>query len=209
MSESSCYKNVSIAHMACFQSFCIVYGCIAASCACVHMLVHTHTHTHPHTHPHACTHIHTHAHTHTHIHTHTHVHTHITHTHTHTHTHTYAHTHCTTNKAAVHCEVGCMMRRDGRKNSPIVLCSWFKKTPLAVWSCDICMWAITLVQALNHFVLPHRYHSFFQTFATVWREERFRGLYGGLGTHLIRVVPNSAIVFFTYEAILKLADQYK
>lgn len=54
-----------------------------------------------------------------------------------------------------------------------------------------------------------RYHTFFQTLATVWREERFVGLYGGLGTHLIRVVPNSAIVFFTYEAVLKLVDQYR
>ena len=27
------------------------------------------------------------------------------------------------------------------------------------------------------------------------------GLYGGLGTHLLRVVPNTAILFFTYEKV--------
>ena len=38
-------------------------------------------------------------------------------------------------------------------------------------------------------------------------EEGARGLYGGLGTHLLRVVPNTAILFFTYEKVAKfLAD---
>ena len=49
----------------------------------------------------------------------------------------------------------------------------------------------------------HRmYHSFLQTLCKVWRDEGFRGLYGGMSAHLLRVVPNTAIVFFTYETIV-------
>jgi solute carrier family 25 protein 33/36 len=33
-----------------------------------------------------------------------------------------------------------------------------------------------------------------------------RGLYGGLFTHLLRVVPNTAILFFTYEKVSKFLD---
>ncbi|EDO49787.1 predicted protein [Nematostella vectensis] len=47
-----------------------------------------------------------------------------------------------------------------------------------------------------------KYHSFFQTLRRVAFEEGFRGLYGGLSTHLIRQIPNTAIMFFTYEAIV-------
>lgn len=54
-----------------------------------------------------------------------------------------------------------------------------------------------------------KYHSFVQTLATVWREEGLRrGLYGGMSAHLIRVVPNTAIVFLTYEAVVNLINHY-
>ena len=43
----------------------------------------------------------------------------------------------------------------------------------------------------------------------VWREEGMRGLYGGMGAHLTRVVPNTAIVFFTYEAVVRLFERSK
>ena len=33
-------------------------------------------------------------------------------------------------------------------------------------------------------------------------EEGVGALYGGLGAHLLRVVPNAAIMFFGYEAIV-------
>lgn len=49
-----------------------------------------------------------------------------------------------------------------------------------------------------------RYHNFLQTLRVVWLEEGLRGLYGGMGAHLIRVVPNTAIVFFTYEAVVRV-----
>lgn len=44
----------------------------------------------------------------------------------------------------------------------------------------------------------------------VWVEEGMRGLYGGLGTHLLRVVPNTVILFLTYEKVAKfLSDDVK
>jgi solute carrier family 25, member 33/36 len=46
-----------------------------------------------------------------------------------------------------------------------------------------------------------KYGSIMNTFKVIAREEGIRGLYGGMGTHLIRVVPNSAIMFLTYETV--------
>ncbi|CAL1532619.1 unnamed protein product [Lymnaea stagnalis] len=47
-----------------------------------------------------------------------------------------------------------------------------------------------------------RYNSFFQTLFLVFREEGRAGLYRGLGTQLIRQIPNTAIVMATYEAVV-------
>jgi solute carrier family 25, member 33/36 len=49
-----------------------------------------------------------------------------------------------------------------------------------------------------------RYRGFFHTLGTIAREEGRVGLYGGMGAHLLRVVPNAALLFVTYEAVLKL-----
>ena len=38
----------------------------------------------------------------------------------------------------------------------------------------------------------------------VWAEEGFVALYGGLVPHMLRVVPSAAIMFSTYETILRL-----
>lgn len=46
---------------------------------------------------------------------------------------------------------------------------------------------------------PRKYRSFFQTLHTVWIEEGRFGLYGGLGTQLVRQVPNNAVMFVVYE----------
>ena len=43
------------------------------------------------------------------------------------------------------------------------------------------------------------YRSFWQTIATVYRNEGRRGLYRGLATQLIRQIPNTAIMMSTYE----------
>lgn len=44
-------------------------------------------------------------------------------------------------------------------------------------------------------------------FKTIAREEGTRGLYSGMGAHLIRVVPNTAIMFLTYEFIIHSMDK--
>ena len=40
----------------------------------------------------------------------------------------------------------------------------------------------------------------------IYVEEGARGLYVGMTPHLMRVVPNSAIMFLTYEAVLQLIN---
>ncbi|XP_064385092.1 solute carrier family 25 member 36-A-like [Halichondria panicea] len=52
-----------------------------------------------------------------------------------------------------------------------------------------------------------KYHSFFQTLLKISREEGTRGLYGGMTPHLCRVVPNTVIVFLTYEAIIRMVQE--
>ncbi|KAF9901286.1 hypothetical protein EC991_006305 [Linnemannia zychae] len=47
-----------------------------------------------------------------------------------------------------------------------------------------------------------RYTGLKQTFALILKEEGVGALYGGLTAHMMRVVPNAAIMFFCYEAIL-------
>lgn len=53
-----------------------------------------------------------------------------------------------------------------------------------------------------------KYHSFFQTLLKVWKDEGLRGLYGGMSAHLLRVVPNTAIVFCTYEAVVSAINAH-
>lgn len=50
------------------------------------------------------------------------------------------------------------------------------------------------------------YGGFVNCVRVVWRNEGLAGLYGGLAPHLLRVVPNAAIMFLTYEAVLSLFD---
>ena len=66
-----------------------------------------------------------------------------------------------------------------------------------------------LRQQESDFLGRHRYKSFLQTLQTVVKEEGWRGLYGGLGTHLLRQVPNTAIMFITYEGVVFLLDSDK
>lgn len=44
-----------------------------------------------------------------------------------------------------------------------------------------------------------KYRSFWQTLRLVYKEEGRRGLYRGLGTQLVRQIPNTAIMMATYE----------
>lgn len=48
----------------------------------------------------------------------------------------------------------------------------------------------------------HKYTGLWQCLRLVAKEEGVVALYGGMTAHLMRVVPNAAIMFFCYEAIL-------
>ncbi|NWR19877.1 S2536 protein, partial [Emberiza fucata] len=51
-----------------------------------------------------------------------------------------------------------------------------------------------------------KYRSFFQTLSLLVREEGYSSLYRGLTTHLIRQIPNTAIMMSTYEVVVYLLD---
>ncbi|XP_076481463.1 replication in mitochondria 2 isoform X3 [Bombus vancouverensis nearcticus] len=53
-----------------------------------------------------------------------------------------------------------------------------------------------------------KYQAFWQTLKTVHAEEGLHGLYRGLGTHLIRQIPNTAIIMATYEAVVYLLSRH-
>jgi len=48
-----------------------------------------------------------------------------------------------------------------------------------------------------------KYTGLWQTLRLIIAEEGIRSLYGGLSAHLMRVVPNAAVMFFIYEGLLK------
>ena len=48
-----------------------------------------------------------------------------------------------------------------------------------------------------------KYTGLVQTLRTVIAEEGAASLYGGLSAHLMRVIPNAAVMFFIYEAVLR------
>ncbi|XP_023932010.1 mitochondrial carrier protein Rim2-like, partial [Lingula anatina] len=54
----------------------------------------------------------------------------------------------------------------------------------------------------------NKYKSFFQTLGTVLREEGRRGLYRGLGTQLVRQIPNTAVMMSTYEATVYVLTKF-
>ena len=48
-----------------------------------------------------------------------------------------------------------------------------------------------------------KYTGLAQTFRLVIAEEGAKSLYGGLSAHLMRVIPNAAVMFFIYEAVIR------
>ncbi|MCJ8740320.1 hypothetical protein PDJAM_G00057530 [Pangasius djambal] len=52
-----------------------------------------------------------------------------------------------------------------------------------------------------------KYRSFLQTVSMVFREEGFKALYRGLTTHLVRQIPNTAIMMATYELVVYLLNR--
>jgi len=51
-----------------------------------------------------------------------------------------------------------------------------------------------------------KYTGLVQTLRLVIAEEGARSLYGGLSAHLMRVVPNAAVMFWVYEGILRWGE---
>jgi len=49
-----------------------------------------------------------------------------------------------------------------------------------------------------------KYTGLLQTLRLVIKEEGARSLYGGLSAHLMRVVPNAAVMFWIYESVIRL-----
>ncbi|AET40901.1 Rim2p Ecym_7045 [Eremothecium cymbalariae DBVPG len=49
-----------------------------------------------------------------------------------------------------------------------------------------------------------KYTGLLQSFRIIFKEEGFRSMYGGLTPHLLRTVPNSIIMFGTWELVIKL-----
>eukprot|EP00591_Stephanopyxis_turris_P002702 CAMPEP_0195520412 /NCGR_PEP_ID=MMETSP0794_2-20130614/16796_1 /TAXON_ID=515487 /ORGANISM="Stephanopyxis turris, Strain CCMP 815" /LENGTH=311 /DNA_ID=CAMNT_0040649759 /DNA_START=244 /DNA_END=1179 /DNA_ORIENTATION=+ len=54
-----------------------------------------------------------------------------------------------------------------------------------------------------------KYTGMWQTLSLIAKEEGRNGLYAGMGMHLVKVVPNSAIMFLTYEIVNSWLSQYK
>lgn len=52
-----------------------------------------------------------------------------------------------------------------------------------------------------------KYRGMIQSLRVIAREEGRKGLYAGMGTHLARVVPNAALMFFTYEVVVKWIEK--
>jgi solute carrier family 25 protein 33/36 len=53
-----------------------------------------------------------------------------------------------------------------------------------------------------------KYTGLVQTLRLVIAEEGARSLYGGLSAHLMRVVPNAAVMFWVYEGILRWGEKF-
>ena len=56
--------------------------------------------------------------------------------------------------------------------------------------------------------MPLHYDNTLQSFRTIVAREGARGLYKGMGPHLLRVMPQSAITFLVYERMLQLLHSF-
>lgn len=54
-----------------------------------------------------------------------------------------------------------------------------------------------------------KYKGMWQTIRLIAKEEGRPGLYGGMGVHLMKVVPNSALMFLTYEVVRKYLSGFE
>lgn len=58
-------------------------------------------------------------------------------------------------------------------------------------------------------LLRPKYRGMVRTFQTVLKEEGWRALYAGLGTNLLRSVPSTGAVMFTYEYLMQAFNSIK
>ena len=54
-----------------------------------------------------------------------------------------------------------------------------------------------------------KYHGMWQTLALVAKEEGVSSMYAGMGVHLMKVVPNSAFMFLTYEIVKSWLGEFQ
>jgi len=62
---------------------------------------------------------------------------------------------------------------------------------------------------VDRHTFSRKYPGTFSALRTIWREEGVRGLYRGMLTNLVRLVPAHAISFTIYEVILGVCDAHK
>ena len=55
----------------------------------------------------------------------------------------------------------------------------------------------------------NKYSGLKSAVQTIYREEGMAAFYGGMTAHLMRVVPNSAIMFFCYEVFVHVFTKYQ
>ena len=53
-----------------------------------------------------------------------------------------------------------------------------------------------------------KYDGMWQTLGLMAKEEGVKSLYSGMGVHLMKVVPNSALMFLTYEVVRSWLDEF-
>jgi solute carrier family 25 protein 33/36 len=54
-----------------------------------------------------------------------------------------------------------------------------------------------------------KYKGMWQTLGLIANEEGTKCLYSGMGVHLLKVVPNSALMFMSYEIVRNWLEQYE
>jgi len=54
-----------------------------------------------------------------------------------------------------------------------------------------------------------RYTGMWQTLSVIAKEEGKASMYAGMGVHLLKVVPNSALMFLTYEMVRKWLGEFE
>ncbi|OMJ09281.1 putative mitochondrial carrier [Smittium culicis] len=66
--------------------------------------------------------------------------------------------------------------------------------------------AATAIPSAANASFNSKYSGLWKTFRIIWIEEGVYGLYGGICAHLMRTVPNAAVMFMAYEFVLDYFD---